>query len=330
MTHFTIDKLVSGGLLVNYNCTSRCDHCMFACSPQRDQAYMQPQTAESIFRTVKEMGCSKMHITGGEPFMNIDGLESILHKAKQENICIDYIETNASWYTSYEEAMQLLMRLKLAGVKMLLISISPFHNKYIPFNKVKGLIKACNNTGISIFMWSQEFYFDLATMEIDSTHTREDFEKQFGPSYFKQVPYRYWIHYAGRALSLYRNHRPAMTVESLLLSEPCHELKDNDKFTIDLYGNYIPGLCTGLAFHFNELGKPLHDKHYRIIHALATDGIRGLYEIGVQEFGFIPKDTYMNKCHLCTHVRQHIAFKKSGKHPDLAPLEFYHELNDLV
>ena len=55
---------------------------------------------------------------------------------------IDYVETNSSWYRDPDTAIELLDRLKRKGLHTLLISMSPFHNEYIPFAKVKGVMVA--------------------------------------------------------------------------------------------------------------------------------------------------------------------------------------------
>ena len=326
MQNFSINRLISGGLITNYNCVSQCKHCLYACSYKRDKSYITAETSAIIFRKMKEMNCQSIHVGGGEPFMDIKGLEQLLFAAKKEGVVIEYVETNSSWYKTPKQAEDVLLKLKMAGLEMLLISISPFHNEFIPFSKVKGVIKACNKVGIAIFPWTQEFYYDLVSLDDANVHSNDEFEAHFGSTYFKQIPYRYWIHYGGRALSFYEKTMSKTPLEQLLTSEPCNEILDTFHFHIDLYGNYIPGLCTGMSISLDDLGKPLDESQYRLLNQLVHKGLSAIYEIAGKEYGFIAKDMYINKCHLCSDIRKHIVLNGQVTSKELQPAEFYSHL----
>jgi len=172
---FTIRRLVSGGLITNYFCTSRCRHCLYHCSPNREKAYIDPETAEKCFIRVLELGCRSVHIGGGEPMLRPEHLENVLEVANQVGIGIDYVETNSSWFKDPESAIHILERLQAKGLRTLLISISPFHNEFIPFSKIKGVINAGRKTGMGLFPWINDFYKDLSIFDPNTTHTFEEF-----------------------------------------------------------------------------------------------------------------------------------------------------------
>jgi len=53
MADFTINRLISGGLITNYFCSSKCRHCLYNAGPHRDKKYIDPETAEANLRMVR-------------------------------------------------------------------------------------------------------------------------------------------------------------------------------------------------------------------------------------------------------------------------------------
>jgi MoaA/NifB/PqqE/SkfB family radical SAM enzyme len=137
LANFTINHLISGGLITNYVCTSRCRHCLYNAGPHRENKFIDAETAEANLRVVRDLGCYSVHIGGGEPLLRPDKLEQVFDVAAKVGVRIDYVETNSSWYKDPHSARQTLKRLKRHGLKTLLVSISPFHNEFIPFSRVK-------------------------------------------------------------------------------------------------------------------------------------------------------------------------------------------------
>ncbi len=199
-----IKHLTSGGLITNYYCTSKCRHCLYACSPTWEKQYIDVQTAEIVILKIKKLGCSSLHIGGGEPLLNIKALIPILGIFKKTGINIDYIETNSSWFKDADKANETLSLLRNHGVHTLLISISPFHNEFIPFYKVKGVINACNKAGINVFPWVESFINDIIQFDEKKIHKLEEYIEKFGESYIKDIPKKYWIVYRGRALNTFK------------------------------------------------------------------------------------------------------------------------------
>ncbi|MCX8124448.1 MAG: radical SAM protein [Spirochaetes bacterium] len=315
-----IAYLSSGGIITNYTCSSQCRHCLYACSPHRDKSYMQHDTLQSICTVLLQYGCSSIHIGGGEPFLHIDALYSAVDIIKSYGIDIEYIETNASWYSHNKQ--HVLEQLRKRGVHTLLISISPFHNEYVPFAKTKGLIAACHDVGIHVFPWVMDFYNDLSVFDSLSTHTLEEYESYFGKGYIAQIPARYWIHFGGRAVKLFKGYYRTQPLEKILASPPCRELTNTSHFHFDLYGNYIPGLCSGLSISALDVGKEIDSTTYPLITALYDKGVAGLFAIAKQE-GFVAHNSYCNKCDLCLHIRTFLVTHKKMISHELQPAEFY-------
>lgn len=320
-----IKRLRSGGLITNYYCTSRCGHCLYNCSPQWEKHYIDEQTTRSNLHKIKSLGCHSVHIGGGEPFLNLDGLKKVLKTAGESGVVVEYLETNSSWYKNAESAGAMLQKLKKAGLTTLLISISPFHNEHIPFYKVKGVIEACRMSGVSIFPWIGEFFPEIDSLDDRTTHDLAEYIEKYGDNYLKKIPSRYWIHFGGRALQTYQHVLAGKDLQTIFSSNSggCGELADVTHFHLDLFGNYIPGLCSGLAIQRDDLGSPLSPERYPLLSLLYRQGIKSFFDLAVSRYGFEPAERYLSKCHLCFDIRRYLVLDKNVDFKELQPSGHY-------
>lgn len=317
-------RLVSGGIITNYYCSSKCKHCVYGSSQYWPRDYMSAETAAEIFSLLVKSGCDTVHIGGGEPLLNPDKLFPILEAARESGINIEYIETNASWHKDGKKTEELLRKLKAQGVHTLLISIDPFHNEYIPFNKTKGLIEACKKAGMGVFPWLMEFWGDLDTMDDTQTHSLEEYTKVFGEDYKWQLIQRYQLNLRGRALQSFKEYLKTYYTEEILHnSGPCRELSGVYHFHIDLYGNFVPQSCAGLSMHYQDVLTGARPEKYPLLHALYSIGIKGLYDLAVKKYGFKEKESYKGKCDLCYDIRRYLVMDLKLDLPDLQPSRHY-------
>ncbi|UCD32506.1 MAG: hypothetical protein JSV38_00985 [Desulfobacterales bacterium] len=258
-----------------------------------------------------------------------NALGEMLEVAALSGISIEYVETNSSWFKDIASAVNMLTMLKRKGLRTLLVSISPFHNEYIPFSKVSGTIKACNEAGIHVFPWINDFVKDLTKFNPNETHSIGAFEKIYGKDYLSSVLKRYWIHMGGRALDTFRPVLDQWPYEQILENNQdgcAFELSDTSHFHIDLFSNYIPGLCSGLSIATHDLGKPLSEKKYPVLNTLFRLGVRGIYDLAYQTFKFRPsRSGYINKCDLCTEIRTFLVEKGTLDLAELSPKRFYRD-----
>jgi len=327
MVEFAIKKLRSGGLITNYFCSSSCKHCLYNCSPQWQKRYIDTDTAELNLMKIRQLGCRSVHIGGGEPLLRPAKLVTVLEVAVKVGLTVEYVETNSSWFKDMDSAQKLLSELREKGLNTLLVSISPFHNEQIPFARVQGVIGAARQAGIGIFPWIADFESDLSQFDPAIPHSLDEYRQTFGDNYLIQIMQRYWIHLGGRALTTFRPLLGKKSWQQILLENPAGcaaELADTSHFHIDLFGNYIPGLCAGLAVSGDDLGTPLIADRYPILIDLFNNGITGLFEYAKENFDFAPRRTrYINKCDLCTEIRTYLVNSDYCSSKELKPEEFY-------
>jgi len=326
MDGFRIKRLNSGGLITNYHCPSRCGHCLYNCSPSRSRDSIDPDTAEDIFGIARAMGCGSMHIGGGEPLLHPEGLSRVLEGMRRTGMGLDYVETNASWFRDEESAAAMLRDLRELGLHTLLLSISPFHNERIPADRIGGALEAARKAGVGVIPWVADFWQDLAEFDPERPHPLEEYRERFGEDYPLRILRRYWIHFGGRALETFRPYLPGKSPEEILAQNPgcSRELLSTGHFHIDLYGSYIPGLCSGLAIDMRDLGHPLPQGKYPLLTALFQNGVAGLMELAERDWGYRPRKTaYLNACDLCTEIRAFLVHTGFADSEELRPAEFY-------
>lgn len=210
---------------------------------------------------------------------------------------------------------------------MLLVSISPFHNEFIPYFKTAGVIEACRQSGVGVFPWINGFVKDLTAFRTDKTHSISTFAEKFGPDYLLQILKKYWIHMGGRALNTFRPHLKLQSFQQILDGNHSGcglELSDTSHFHIDLFGNFIPGLCSGLSISVANLKDPLSRQRYPVITTLVHSGINGIYKLAQKQFDYVPaRSGYVNKCDLCTEIRSLFVNNGFGGSLEFNPREFY-------
>ena len=322
----TISRLLSGGLITTYRCPSRCRHCLYRSGPRWPRDYISRAEALESLHTVRRLGCRSVHIGGGEPFLDPQGLIGVLGATREAGVRVEYVETNSSWYRDHARACRLLERLAGSGVSALLVSVSPFHNEHIPFVKVQGVIRACREVGITVLPWVWEFAGEIGRLDPTRPHPLEEYETAYGPGYLQRLPSRYWISPGGRALETFGRFGPARPVEQIAAEGAggCAELARTDHFHLDLYGNYVPGLCAGLSVRREDLGAPLDPERYPILTALHTGGVRALMDLAASRHGYRPgRDGYPSKCALCFEVRRFLVVERGVASPELRPEGHY-------
>ncbi len=317
-----IFHLTSGGLMVNYRCEAACGHCMYHCSPDREDDYISYDDAKTVFETVKALGTPSMHISGGEPFLRVDKLKDVLRAAQDAGMPIGYIETSASWATEEAEVRSVVRALRDAGVTAYSISLSPYHNEFIPLDNALLLMQVCSEEEVSASFWIDEFLPDMSVFSTDAPHTRQEYVDFFNKNYWGQLAPRYSLYRMGRAVITHKDEMPTFPTSRIPhMARSCQELGKRSHYHIDCRMHYIPPGCPGLSLPLNALGKELDPEEYPIYTRLAQDP-KTLLEFCKQQ-GFVPESSYYNRCHLCQDMRTFLYQKHPGKYAELSPAGFY-------
>jgi len=291
--------------MVNYECNAACRHCLYSCSPDRRPGYVDAETADAICRLLHEGGCYSVHIGGGEPFLNFEGLLMMIRALKQAGIALEYIETNAFWaITDENKAVEYLHCLLAEGAGTLCISIDPFHAEFVPYGAPVTLANLCRKTGMDFFLWKQEYYPFLSQLDPQKTHSRSSMEKTLSGNYLPKTAQNYGIAYGGRAVNIEQEFAPRRPLESLTAGDsPCDNLLSTGHFHVDKDGYFIPPRCTGMRIPLSEAINGIPSGKYPVFETLYHGGMTALLELARQH-GFIPDAAgYPSKCSLCFRIR---------------------------
>ena len=300
---------------------------MFASSPRRAGGYISEEAARSLCAALRRGGCRSVHIGGGEPFLDTEGLVRLARIAHDAGITVEYVETNAFWVKS-KSAAAVLEQLMQASVDTLCISIDPFHAEYVPYERPLQLAELCERAGMGYFLWRSEFLSTLKRLDPSKTHTRAEMAGKLSKDYVKKIADAYGVGYKGRALNIELEYTRRAPVEKLLAGgRPCGRLTSGGHFHADLYGRYVPPGCTGLSLPLDEAISGLPAGKYPVYEALCANGAEGILRYA-EERGFKPDPGgYTSACALCFFIRRWLV--ENAPSPELdaeyyqASMEYY-------
>jgi hypothetical protein len=301
--------LYHGGIMVNYRCNAACRHCLYACSPTRKAGYIDGETLAGVCAVLRRGNIGSVHIGGGEPFLDFEGLVGAVGALKKAGIELDYVETNAFWAQDDGRAREYVRTLKALGAGALCISLDPFHAEYVPYGLPLKLAKLCNEAGMDYFLWKQQFLRPLSGLESSAVHSREALEEHLDPGYIGDTARSYGIRLGGRAVTIEEAYGPSHALAELLdKAPPCPDLLNTGHFHVDLEGWFIPPGCTGLRVPLAEAVDGIPPGKYPLFEALYEGGVAALLDVAARR-GFVPEKTYPSRCNLCFHIRAFLADK---------------------
>lgn len=331
---FEIPPPSSGGLILSYQCSNQCRHCLYACSPAWKK-WMSGEDIETILSGLKRHSrfLTGLHIAGGEPMLRPDLVEHAVSRAVALDLPLEYVETNAFWCWNDEGTLGAFSRLKEAGLKAVMVSVSPFHLEFVPMERVRRAVDAGRKVfGKDRVYLFTRYFFDQFE-EIDPKHpiAFEDYVDAVGAERAAALfAAEYSLIPNGRAATrlqtLYERRR-----SSHYFGESCErELSSPHHMHVDPDGRYIAGLCAGISLgdarDADALFSGIELDSMPFLKRVVRGGVAGLYEWAVSEHGYEEKeDGYIAKCHVCLDIRRHLV--NAGAAPaELGPAEFYENL----
>jgi hypothetical protein len=236
---------------------------------------MTREMMQEVCAILKKHGCRSLHIGGGEPFMDFDGLCSLVHTARTHGIVVEYVETNAYWADDEEKAVRYLRALSRAGANALCISHDAYHAEFIDPTLPVRLADICRRTGFGYFLW----------------------ETQINR-----------LRFNGRAITLeegYIQKKPPEDIQCEASKRgACKSLTSRNHFHVDLHGKYIPPGCTGIVLPLEEVFLGISSGKYPAFEALHNGGLPALLALALGRGFALDPEGYPSVCNCCFHVRK--------------------------
>jgi hypothetical protein len=299
----------AAGLLITDWCPARCRHCYVSAGPDRG-AWMTLAAAEGHLAALARLRvpAEGIHIGGGEPFGNFDLLLAIVRAARKVGLPgIGYVETNGFWAESEDVIRKHLTALSEAGMLKLSISADPYHQEFVPPDRVRLLhavaIDVLGLRGVRARRWRWlQAPHDVAAMP-------ESERVEFFRGFLRQYPERL----NGRAaecLAPLADRRPPED----LPAEDCRAaLLESKHLHVDPDGWVVPGTCAGISTFRATPQRPLDKgllawqwQKSHLVAWLVEKGPRGLLKVAEARGYRRDPAGYAGKCHLCWSIRKYL------------------------
>lgn len=327
MADDALAPLTAAGLLMTDWCPARCRHCYVCSGPERS-AWMAVEDAAAHLAALARLGvpADGVHVGGGEPFGGFDRLLAIVRSASDAGLDgIGYVETCGFWATSEAVVRNRLRALADAGMRQVSISADPYHQEFVPPDRVRRLYEAARTIlgpdGVRVrrWKWLQAPRDTSALSNADLRRLFTDFLRR----YPERMTGRAATHLAPLLERVPAGELPEKGCRSPLLeSRHVHVLPS---------GEVYPGTCAGLVLGRATAGTPLDDlvRSWRPADSprlarLVSGGPSALLA-EARRHGFTPDPAgYAGPCHLCWMIRRHLV-RTGAAGCDLGPVALYEE-----
>jgi len=263
---------------------------------------MTEKIMDEALGLLREGGCRSVHIGGGEPFLDFDGLLTLLKKSNKHGVNVDYIETNACWATDENVIKQHINALRKVGAGTFCISLDPFHAEYVPYAYPLRLAEICQKENFGYFLWQDRFLNMLRGTNRNKAHSRNALEESISPDYIRDTANAYGIRMGGRAVCIEKEYHTPKPIDAVINSNPCKNLVSTGHFHVDMYNRFLPPGCTGIAIPMEDVVRGIPDGKYPIFDALLTGGVAELYKLA-KEHGFVSElEGYASGCAACFFI----------------------------
>ncbi len=307
---YSMTPISGGGIILDWICTAKCAHCLFACDSYSSLP-IEDDTLNAMLKAISPylVGPRGLHISGGEPFLDLPRLQRSIIAFQNAGIRIEFVETNGFWAKDITHARHILSKLREMGLERLRLSISPFHEPFIPLR----IVRNAYTVACAVLGQENVYIFDKSLLDVPP-YSRVAFDLCSGGR----------AGYLGRSVGL--PHRPASTY-----SKPCGgSLFGSGHAHFDGEGNIIPGVCTGIRLgNYNDLEclvRTINLSQYPVLKHLAVGGPAALWRYAASQHGIREQSTgFVGQCHCCLEVRRELF--RLDQYEELGPFVFYHALD---
>lgn len=294
---------INGQIMMTYRCSAACRHCLVMAAPDQDPSLVTVEDAVEYARDYQKLG-RRVMIAGGEALLFYNHVVAMCRAIMDAGIPILFIESNGSWCTSDELVTERLTLLRSLGVMGMFFSIDPYHQEFVPADRV------CRGIRIATEIFGEENMV-APSIPLEKAREFEDVHRDEG-RLRQYTRGRHVFHY-GRAADALAQFADPIPVEELE-KVSCSEELDVDtlyEIQVDPFGYVRPDMCPGV-----NLG---NTRHERLLGLACTKRVRQmplLQKIAeggpcvllsrAERSGFTPCSTYASKCHLCFEIRRHL------------------------
>jgi hypothetical protein len=138
------------GIILTARCNASCTHCSKNYGPYRKEALSRA----TILRLMDEAAAIRdgdpltFDLTGGEPFLDFELLLDVVAHGANLDAQISCV-TNAYWAVTNEIAEEKLTKLLKAGLTSLSVSVSRFHQRFVPLRRARRALDIATRLGIA-------------------------------------------------------------------------------------------------------------------------------------------------------------------------------------
>ncbi|MGY6528822.1 MAG: radical SAM protein [Cyanobacterium sp.] len=287
-------------------CPLRCEHCIVDASPDNHNEMTTAQAVNLVKEVAQEGNVEVLVLTGGEPFINLSRLRTVLAVAQGYNLKVAMV-TSAGWATSYSQARKILE--SLPSVANLSFSVDKYHLDFVKLDRVKSAIEAALSLNIEVGAF--------LCLENDSDQFLASFKEFLGDALYSQIKIiTQYVHLTGRALE---SPHLAQQIERVSLEElpniDCPTVSAPiamiDGSVMACCGDTISDAHNWSALKLGNLKEEdlttilTRAEDNLLVHALRLWGPKKLAMIVMGELGFnVFNDSYEthNICHICRAV----------------------------
>lgn len=275
-------------------CSAKCDHCCLECGPQNLNQLAEEKIESILMEIERYSWIEVVNITGGEPFLNRSLLYKIFSKIMKMNkqaTCV----TNGFWAVTEEDTYREIQKICSLGVTSLSISISDFHQKYVPIENIKNILNAALQLPIRISL----------KIAVTETYNALDLIKNLGKSICDVSIMFFPVCQVGRAVNIQTDDIIKRYHGDMWM--PCID----NNLLINSDGKCYPccspcifetKLCVGNIYE-EDLGDIIErTRKNLLIYYLHKNGVNWIKELIERNFGYHYPEYYVSPCELCLQI----------------------------
>ena len=323
-----VPPLRSGGVMLGYQCNQSCRHCSYRCRPGAGEWMTRETLEQALDLLAGERRLVDIHLAGGEPALNPELLLEAVRLALGKGLRLSYVETNGFFADTPEAARKLLAPLKEAGLNAILLSISPYHNEFLPLRRTLNCLEAAAEIfgQDGVFPWLGHFLPLLSRLYPEAAHPLSEFLEANGMAWGDRELLRMFpLSPVGRAPEGLRDFFGPRPAEAYRKGHCLEMLTEVSHFHIDPYGNVFTGHCPGIvAGTLDRLHEEKTPDRNPVFTALALGGPFALATLAEKACGFrMDESGYASPCDLCFQARKALFDHDAAAWPELGPAVFY-------